>query len=499
MSRLTRLMVLALVAMLLLGVPARLVAQDEPSVYALQAEVIYPAVIRFSVVVSVPFGDVRSLSLTLRQGDRTLRSGPLNLDSILFSSAPYTQFRYDWPIDPAQPPVLFEPLAYQWEMTSAAGEAEAASEVTFDPGPTAWRQRGDLPLRFSLADEGLNVVAARQAIEPVYELMQAHTDLDPAFNWAILPRGAAFCTERPNEEGELERVVLSLTQDAFSCSEEAARRILTANGYRVLERRQPGLLSFQNELVDDMFGEFYAAFWGNSAVPGWFRAGLRQMYHVTPNPLALEQVRQAARTGTVMDAAALDAPAESHQSDALFDAQAYTLVMYLADRYGAEAPFELGIRTARQGFDAAYRALVDQPLDEVLSAWESWLFTGQAERAMTWTIYSPATPTPTPTRTPTATWTLPPTITQTPSVTPSPAVSPTSRVIQVASPLPTYTPETVIPPTPSNTPRPPGSLNQPPAVSDEPSGGGGGLCGASLPAMLLPLAIFVGAYRKKWL
>jgi hypothetical protein len=84
-------------------------------------------------------------------------------------------------------------------------------------------------------------------------------------------------------------------------------------------------------------------------------------------------------------------------------------------------------------------------------------------------------------------------------VTPSPVVSPTSRVIQVASPLPTYTPETVIPPTPSNTPRPPGSLNQPPAGSGEPSGGGGGLCGASLPAMLLPLAIFAGAYRKKWL
>ncbi len=491
-------MALALIVMVLVGSPARLDAQDEPAIYALQAEVVYPAVIRFSMTTNAPLDSVRSVSLLVQQGDRTLRSGQLNVDSILFSSAPETQFRYDWPIDPAQPPVLFEPVLYRWEMVSAVGEAEAENEVVFEPGPTTWRQRGDLPLRFSLADEGLNVVTARQAILPVYELMQTHTGLSPVFDWAILPRGTTYCVEQLDEEGRRELVVLSTGQDVFSCSEEAARQILTANGYRVLERHQPGLLPFQNELVDDMFGEFYTAFWGNATVPAWFRAGLRQLYHVTPDPLALEQVRQVARTGNLVDITVLSAPAGSQQASTIFEAQTYTLLIYLADRYGAEIPFELAIRTARQGFDTAFRALVDQPLEDFLSAWERWLFTEEAGRAVAWTVYSPATPTPTPTRTPTSTSTLTPTITQTPIATPSPALTPTSRVVQVASPLPTYTPQTVIPPTPSNTPRPPGSLGQP--VTSEPSpGGGGGLCGASLPAMLLPLAVFVGANRKKWL
>ncbi|MBN1967252.1 MAG: hypothetical protein JW910_21545, partial [Anaerolineae bacterium] len=145
------------------------------------------------------------------------------------------------------------------------------------------------------------------------------------------------------------------------------------------------------------------------------------------------------------------------------------------------------------GFETALADLTGESFETLLVNWERWLFSTQAEQAVIWTLYSPltATPLPSATRTP-----VPPTRTATaiPSATPTrtPTPTATSRVFQVPSPLPSYTPFTPIAPTPSNTPRPPGSLDE------SPPGGGGGICPAALPALLLPgLALVIGG-RRKW-
>jgi hypothetical protein len=490
----TRLFYLAalLIALTILteAVPGR--AQDGDAVIDHSAEVVYPAVIRFMVTLDLPFDTVQRVGLEVTQGGTVLRSGALNIEQTLFSSSPFTQFLYAWPLNPNSPPALLEPISYRWEIGSAGGVTTTAEgEVIFTPSPD-WRIGGEGVLRFAVAEPTLNVVAARQAVLPAYELMQTQTGESPEFNWAILPRGFQFCQVVQGEEGE-ESVVASLNGTTYPCTEEDGVDLLTAEGYQVLYRQGSGLLPFQNELVNAMFDEFYGAAWRGVNVPDWFRVGLRQYYHVTPDPLALRQVQTAARADRLLAAEEMARIPDDPEAETYWAQQAATLVLYLADRYGAEAPFDLAQQARRSGFDAALRRLTDTDLAEMMVDWARWLFEPGAETAAVWTVYQPTTPTPTPSRTATD---LPPTATRRPtaSATPLPTDTPTatSRVIQVASPLPTFTPVTAVPTMPTNTPRPAGSLDQPAGGG----GGGNGICPASLPALLLPFAAVVLVRRK---
>ena len=471
---------------LMVAVPGR--AQEGGTVLDYSAEVVYPAVVRFMITVDLPFDTVRSVALEVTQDGSALRSGALNVSDVLLSSEPLTQFLYAWPLNPNAAPELFAPLNYRWTITGTDGMVlNAEGEVLFAPTPE-WRASGEAPLRFAVADPVLNVVAARQAVLAAYTRMQTQTERAPEFAWAPLARGFQFCETITTDEGE-QSVVQSVNETAYPCTEEAGEALLTANGYQILHRQGAGLLPFENELVDVMFEVFYAGIGPDPNTAGWFRAGLRQLYHLTPDPLALRQVQLVARADRLLDPEAMARRPDDPQVQALWEQQAYTLVLYLADRYGADAPFTLAGQT---NFNAALRDLTGGDLAGLIPDWERWLFEPGAEFAAAWTVYLPLTPTPTPSRTPSP---LPPTATATltasPTLPPTLTPTPTSRVIQVASPLPTYTPVTASPPTPTNTPRPAGSLDQPAA-----DGGGNGLCPASLPAMLLPFAALVLVRRK---
>ena len=482
-----RLFALVIVLMMLtVAVPGR--AQEGGTVLDHSAEVVYPAVMRFMITLDLPLDAVRSVALEVTQAGTVLRSGALNIADVLFSSEPLTQFLYAWPLDPDSAPVLFESLSYHWTITGTDGTVlSAEGETLFVPAPE-WRASGEVPLRFVVADPALNVVAARRAVLTAYTRMQAQTGRSPDFAWAPLARGFQFCQTITTDEGE-QSVVQSVNETAYPCTEETGEALLTANGYQILHRQGAGLLPFENELVDAMFDVFYAGIGPDPNTAGWFRAGLRQLYHLTPDPLALRQVQQTARADRLLDSDVMTRRPDDPQAQALWEQQAYTLVLYLADRYGADAPFTLA---GQANFDAALRDLTGGDLAGLIPDWERWLFEPGAESAAAWTVYLPNTPTPTPSRTPSP---LPPTATATltasPTLPPTQTPTPTSRVIQVASPLPTYTPVTASPPTPTSTPRPAGSLDQPAA-----DGGGNELCPASLPVMLLPFAALVLVRRK---
>jgi hypothetical protein len=169
----------------------------------------------------------------------------------------------------------------------------------------------------------------------------------------------------------------------------------------------------------------------------------------------------------------------------LWRAQSYLLTLYLAARFGAEAPFELARALLdEQTFEEALGARFDITPAQLYDDWRAWLLSDEAAAALRWTPYLPTTATPAP------------------SVTPSPTRTPTSSVPS-ATPLPTATntpfparTNSPIPPRSTNTPRPPGSVLRPTPTSAPPPSGSG-LCGA--PALvLLPLAgLFWMRVRKR--
>lgn len=470
---------------------------DDAFIDFYDAELVFPAVIRFFLRVSVPVEQVDTVSLEVGQGDTILHSGPVDLEAGLINAEPFAFIHLDYPLTRSDALAFFEPVAYHWEVVDAGGGSHAAEgEVLYQPPGDTWRQSGEPPLRFTVLNPELNLITTRQVLVEVYALMSDLTGLSPDFNWAILPRGYQFCVEEQDADGNPVFLVHSANGDAFPCREADAQGLFADNGLRLLYRQAPGLLPFQNEVIVDVFDEFFGRYWRGQDVPAWFRSGLTQLYYVTSNPLALRQVQDASRNDRLFSVGQLDSVPSDEDEQGVWQQQAYTMVLYLADTYGAGAPFELARDLVDTLFEDALQDLVGQDFDRFLVHWERWLFTDQAGRAVAWTLYAPPTPTLPPTRTPTP---FPPTATATPTVTrtPSPTATPTatSGVAQVATPVPTYTPFTSVPPTPSNTPRPPGSLDRP--TADDGSGGGGGICSAALPALLLPIAGIVLVQRRK--
>ncbi len=242
-------------------------------------------------------------------------------------------------------------------------------------------------------------------------------------------------------------------------------------------------------------------------MPAWFASGLAQLHHLRAQPMALELVRAAVRTGSHYALAELadDLPSEAdYQARALWEAQSYLLVLYLADRYGAGAPFDLAqnIPADDDGFAGALAALGGEDVDALWAGWNRWLFSPAAENAAGWTPYLLTTPTPT--ATPTAT-PLPPTATatHTPTITPTPTS--TALVDQPRPPVVAQlTPTRRRPPT--NTPLPPGSLptvtSAAPERADGPDSGlsdgaMAGVIGAVVVAVLLIASGLVMMARRR--
>lgn len=486
--------VVAFLAVSLAGVRAQ--EDTGPGVTGLRAEVLFPAVVRFFVTLEKDTAALQTASLMLTQEDRTLFADQVEpvVDS---EEETATTWRYDWPIPLEDAPELFVPVAYRWTLADAAGvQQEAEGEFLFAPGPPDFRHGGEPPLSFAIVDSNLNLRMARQAVLPAFTVMSTHTGLEPDFRWAVLPSGFAFCASIMDADGNPASVVLAPAPEdeepsAYPCREEDAERLFTESGYQILRRRTVGLLPFENELVDAMFEAFYGQYWVGRNVPPWFRAGLRQYLHVNPDPMAIRYLQVEGRADRLFNAAEMQSePGEVDRQ--LWEAQAYSLVLYVADRYGAEAPLALARRVVESDWTQGFSDLIDGDLETLMAGWERWLYTDAATRAGGWTLYVPATSTPTATRTATPIpLTATPPASATMLLTLTTTLTPTGAMTRAAAPI--LTTATAVA-TPTNTPRPPGSLTQPPSVGSEP---GGGICPATLPAFLMPVAGLAAVQRRK--
>ncbi|MBN2471700.1 MAG: hypothetical protein JXN59_13345 [Anaerolineae bacterium] len=488
---------LALISLLLGLCAAPLGAAAQASgdlVVSHSVEVVFPAAVVFQVDLAAGMTAVNGVELELVQNEQVLFDGRVDAENLGDEEGAATLY-FDWPIPPDAVPELFTEVTYEWRIL-LDDEDEQARQGTFlfQPGPGNWRIGGEEPLRLAVVNSELNLSATHRAVLPAYELFSRHTGLAPDLQWVVLPRDFSFCTEIADEEGQTEVVVSPVDHPevAYPCAEAAAERILTEQGYAILQRGMPGLFQFQNDVLAALFDVFYADYWMGASVPAWFETGLKRYYSVNPEPLLLRQVQEAARASLLYDAEQLRrGPVETDIYD-LWTAQSATLVLFLADRYGADMPFTLAQEAPADGFEVAFSGAVGLDWDVFLAEWDRWLFSDSAARAAAWTVYQPVTATPSP---PPATLTPVPSLPATMTLIPSAAPEQESATEIV----PTVPAVTGMPPT-TNTPRPPGSLEtRVPATSAAaaPGGGTNGLCGAALPAIVMPgFALIIVGYRR---
>lgn len=446
---------------------ARAQGDDEPDmglIYGSWHEILFPAVMRFFVGINAAPDQVLSAMLTVRQESGLDVSFTLDpAQHFSRTSGTSVDLVYDLDLRGNEHPIPFEPLNFMWQIETSDGQVSTAvGEALFeDELRGEWQSAGEPPLILHWTNENLAGRAIREEVMAAYGLLNQKTGRSPLFQFALYEPGQRLCQQvKSPETGKVQTVVISSQgKTEYPCSIDAFRQVYADADVVFLQRDTFGYSELQDLLVTVMVQQGYAALWMDAPVPAWFISGLADLHRLRPEQNALEIVRTAARTDSqfTLEEMAVEPPETAgYQQRALWDAQSYLLVLYLADRYGADAPFVLArtIPDYPDGFTGALQALGSASMGTLWDSWTQWIFSTAADRAVLWTPYTLTTPTPTatplpPTATATATVTATPTVTHTPTTTfeadqPKPVV-----VLEVSPTRPRL---------PTNTPLPPGSL-----------------------------------------
>ncbi len=442
-------------------------------IWGYRVDNVFPAALRFFVGLNAARDEVSALTLTVHQASGLEASFTVDLDEAWLeelSTEASAQFLFEWMLDEPPVPVPFEPLEYTWEATTTDGTVSTitASILFQDEQHSEWHSAGSAPLALHWLNPNLAGKQLREDVLRTYRLVETHIgNTPPSFIFAIYDPRTVFCQQvRDEESGEVASVVISRDDEKiFPCSREAFVQLYTRAGVIFIERPTFGYTALQDLLIREVVQRSYAAYWGERDVPDWFAQGLAQLYQQHPNLDLLEIARSAARTETLytLEQLAQAPPADAPYAEKrLWDAESYLLTLYLADRYGAEAPFALAQSIPQhEDFAVALEALSGTNTATLWAQWQRWLFSNAAARAAAWTPYMETTPTPTatPTETP-----LPPT--RTPSNTPPPSPTPTFSGNTAPTAVVVVQLSPTVRPTLTNTPLPPGSL---PTVTPRPT------------------------------
>lgn len=424
----------------------------------------FPLLIGFVVNLDVPVEKIVAVALTVRQP--TGYEHPIVLDPSADNASDtgpgYTYFRYDWFLLEMPPLTPFEPVDYTWEVETSDGVLSSLSDtfILVDSDAGTWRTVGIPPLVLHTYKSSLAGDRVRQEVFSAYDLLSRRTGASPLFEFVIYEPAAEYCwIVKDKATGEESSVVIADNAVVYPCAEPDYEQLYQRAGITVIRRTNASFTDLEDLLVTAMVRQVYGELWGAADVPAWFVDGLARLYGLRPNLAALAQARAAIEQGTLLDYAALgvepgtDADPQVRQT---WSAESFLLLLYLADRYGAEAPFDLARAIPdREGeFDAALEDVAGMDLEALWDPFVAWLNSAAADRAAIWTPYLPVTPTPTVSPSPTPiTPTLTPTITPSPTATLTPTppgAPPPTAVVQV----PTATPISTV----TNTPLPPGSL-----------------------------------------
>lgn len=440
-------------------------AADAGQIYSHGIELLYPVTIRFFLTVSCPQAMLNNVELTVRQESGLYLSFDVSVaDHIGEESRDYTNLIYDWVLaDSEQTPLPFESLNYGWRVETAEGVSSVADEILLeDTRHGEWYKGGEPPLTLRWLNPDLAGGRIQKETLAAYDLLTRRTGLSPRFEFVIYDPGMKLCESRVQETGETASVLIShnFGQPQYACSLEHYKQAYDHANMLFLQRTSLGYAVLEDELITEMAQKTYDQLWAGAEVPAWFRFGLAGLYRLRPNYSALQVVRTAARTETLITLPELAQPLPSttqFQAQMLWESESYLLVLFLADKFGAQAPFELAQAVTQHagGFAGALQDLIGAGDAALWDEWTTWIFTNNADAAQTWTPYLLTTPTPT--ATPTATR-IPPSRTPTPTATATPTA--TSTFIGAQPPTPVVMSQGPVTPTlrPTKPPLPPGSL-----------------------------------------
>jgi hypothetical protein len=427
-------------------------AVDGP-VFNWYSEVIFPQSIRYFITILSRVEEIQEATLIIQAEGKPAEIIRINLAEPEAATDIFTDLAHIWEFDVALP--LFSEIIYEWRITQMNGEeASVRDRLILSDQRTDWVESEDPSSVFDLLLPAgdLRPDQVRQALQPVIDLLAANTGQTRRFHLVIYPQTmpTSGCTE-DHDSGLV--AVAPVSEVTVPCDPQRALQIYTNSGYDVVESRSLTVAAVQASLAEFLSRQFYAPLWSGKSVPAWFIAGMGQFYAPAPNTRFLGLVQNAARTNRVYSLSDM----MTQQSDDLWRAQAYAMVLYIADQIGIPGLYTLAALSGdEESFESAYENAIGQPVDTLLSDLEGWIFTRAASSAFVFHPYLAETPTPTATAT--STLTLTPTPTTTPTPTPTLTVtgelSPTPTPSQTATPTPTQAPATV-------TPRPPGSLFTP--------------------------------------
>lgn len=434
-------------------------------------EILFPQAVRFNLVVNRPRSEIAAVTLIVQPAGRAsaVISVPLD-DSTVLKEDPFTELTYSWDIPSGTPPALFDDMTLEWQTSATDGEtARITDTFTFSDPRATWRQYDDplhalnlvMPFSSAFPDPATSeqdvLLKLRDDLQPVYGLLSANTGSTPEFR--VIVYNAGFppgCTQ--NAEGQ--SVAVSREGDvAVPCGATMADAIFRASALDLVSAAS-STAATRTALVAYLVDRFYAPLWSGADIPNWFRRGLTLFYQPDHKGTTLIPLQAAARSDNLFTLDEMAQPPAAGDDAALWDAQSYGMVLYIAEQEGLAGLFRLGREVGNAAtFAEAYQNAAGDSLTALLPGLRRWLFTAAGENAFTFTAYQPTTATPTATATATATRTA------TPSTTPTVTLTPTVTGTLSPTPVPTYTP-TIIPATAtaSVTPRPPGSLRTPSAT-----------------------------------
>jgi hypothetical protein len=440
-------------------------AQESPteestpeSVIEPSAIITFPEMIYFEAVISLPAEEVARVLLTIQVPG----SDPIVVDfpqqkPFDFASE-YVVASYEWELTPDNAPHLFSDVSYSWRVVSPRERVyERTQTVEFTDHRTRWQQVDVIEDAVNITypmNTTVNARALERDTAAAYEKLQTNTGSAPALKFLLfpesLPPGCDITKEGLNV---VTRTLRDGTVMEIPCDVALAEAIYSASDYNVFSLH-PGQ-DIQNELIQTMIQAFYTPIWSQTDTPAWFRDGIRQLYLRNADNSALSISRIALRNDRQFTLTEMLTPPEDPDLLAIWRAQSYGMVVYIAAKNGVDTLVQLAREpNAAPTFAETYTQLTGKSLDVLIADWQTWLYTHQAEAAYTYSIYLATTPTPTMTFTPTITRTkLPPT--ETPSLTPDYT--------------PTHTP-TRIPrlKTPTVTPLPPQSFSLRPTAAPTP-------------------------------
>lgn len=465
-------------------------------------DLIYPEALWSSFQLSIPPGQIRSATLTVAQEGWS--APPVSIDIADYlavrPSEPgvLTDFDYLWSIPVENPPRLFEPLRLTWRFTRTNGQTDTLAEALpfLDPR-TNWTraisEAGDIAIALPSGLSGARALA--EDLQQIRDLLRENTGTQPlALRLVVYTTSLPLSPCVPGVGGQPVAVGQRSTV-TVPCRAETARALYDAAGYRIVELS----INTREAVLDAglllLFEAAYAPLWAEQTVPAWFSEGLRRFYLPGPKHELRELARAAARTNGLLRS--LDTRPTDPQRLALWEAQSYGLVLYMAEQLGVDGLFAVarGLGDGRS-LDELLAQANGGSMTRLNAAWGNWVLSEAAASAYGYSPYLPTTPTPslTPSLTATATRTF--TATFTPSITPTV----TGILTPTPGPTRTFTPTF----TPSLTLRPADSLLTPTPQPAPAAGFGGGsdttlllLVGVAALAVVVLGGIGLVAWRRR--